>query len=333
MSFNKFLTAMKPTSSFFRRSLIAIAATAFLAGAAHAASTTIDLGAADGYSAFIFGNVGNAGATGFHDVEGRLAAGGNVYLNSFSVNETDTGANTPSIVAGGNLNIGYGSIGNSNGTAVYGASNASATLNVQQWFPTGTFSKGSGSTPDFGAARQQLTSLSSTVSELKSNGAVVAQNSGYTLVGSQSADIDVFNINTSNLANLTLDLASVKSTATIIINDSASSINLSGDFSSLSGFAASTLFNFSSATSTSVTGAWVWGSILAPEATFSGTGHLQGTLVANAVTATSDGSTVEIGALGFKPVAVTTAVPEPESYAMLLAGIALLGVVVRRKAV
>jgi len=321
-----------PTSTSFRRTVIALAATATLAcGAAHAASTSIDLGAADGYSAFIFGNVGSASATGFHDVEGRLAAGGNVYLNGFSVNDTGSNPSAASIVAGGSLNIGFGTIGSSNGTAVYGVSNPSATLNVQQWFPTGTFSKGNSSTANFSAAQQQLTTLSSTVSALKSNGSVIQQNSGYTLVGSQSADVDVFNINTSNLDNLTLDLASLKSTATIIINDSASTINLSGDFSSLAGFASSTLFNFTNATSTSVTGAYVWGSILAPDATFSGTGHLQGTLVANAVTATKDGSTVEIGALGFKPVTVTTAVPEPESYALLLAGIALMGFVIRRK--
>lgn len=322
-----------PTLSLFRRTLIALAATAtFAGGAAHAASTTIDLGAADGYSALIFGNVGSASATGFHDVEGRLAAGGNVYLNSFSVNDTGTNASAPSIVAGGSLNIGYGSIGASNGTAVYGVSNAAAIVSTQQWFQAGTFSLGSSATLNFSAAQKQLTTLSSTVSALASNGSVIAQNSGYTLVGSASADVDVFNIDTSNLANLTLDLSSVKSTATIIINDSASAITMSGDFTTLSGFASSTLFNFSDATSVSVTGAYVWGSILATDATFSGTGHLQGTLVANAVTATTDGSTVEIGALGFKPVTVTTAVPEPESYAMLLAGFALMGFVLRRKA-
>lgn len=317
-------------------SLFPLIGTALLAvaGAAHA-DTTIDLGAADGYSAFIFGNVGSSGSaitSGFHDVEGRLAAGGNVNLTGFSVGEKNAAGSTgASIVAGGSLNIGTGAIdnGGASGTATYGVSNNTATVSTQQWFADGTFNKGNSNTINFAAAQQQLTSLSNTVAQMATTGTVTFQNSGYTLVGDKNADVDVFTINSSSLANLTLDLASLKSTATIIINDASGTINMTGDYSSFAGFSSRTLFNFADATSTSVS-TYVYGSILTPLATFSGTGHLEGTLVADAVVATNKGSTVEIGANSFQGVTVS-AVPEPGNIALMLAGMGLVGFMLRRK--
>ncbi|WP_317204322.1 choice-of-anchor A family protein [Janthinobacterium sp.] len=310
---------MTPTS-FSTRLLPAIFAL-LGAGAAGAAPTVIDLGPANAYSAFIFGNVGNAAHSGFRDIEGRLAAGGNVFLNGFSVGEKSA-PGAPVLVAGGNLTIGTGNI--AHGSAAYGQN-----LQTNQWFAPGTFAQGQ--PINFAAAQNQLSALSGSVAKLKANGSVVSVNSGYTLIGDKNADVNVFNIDSSSLKNLTLDLSSLKSTAHIIINDRASSIDLSGGFTGFSGFADRTLFNFADATSASLS-TYAWGSILAPKATFSGTGHLEGSLIANAVAATAQNfSTVEIGVGGFRPVSVS-AVPEPESYAMLLAGLGLMGFMLHRKA-
>src|SRR5450830_1924666 len=207
--------------SFAARLLPAISASLLalsFATSAQAAVTTIDLGAANGYSAFIFGNVGSSTATGFHDVEGRLAVGGDAWLSGFSVGQkSKAGGSAPSIVTGGSLNIETGAIYNGSGLgkAVYGVSDANA------------------STLDFSAAKQQLTTLSNEVSKLKQTGTVVFENSGYTLRGDINADVNIFNIDSGSLQNLTLDLSSIKSTAHIIINDSATTINLSGGYSSL----------------------------------------------------------------------------------------------------
>ncbi len=308
--------------------VLALSCSAF----AQAASTNINLGAANGYSAFIFGNVGGSGITGFHDVEGRLAVGGDAYLSSFSVGQKSTaGAGAPSIVTGGNLNIGTGAIynGGALGKAVYGVSQQNAKVSTQQWFEKGTFSKGNASTLNFAAAKQQLTTLSKDVAKLKPTGTVIMENDGYTLRGDIHADVNIFNIDSDALKNLTLDLSTIKSTAHIIINDGASKINLSGGYASFSNFADRTLFNFANATSTSLT-TYSWGSILAPNSDFFGTGHLEGTLVANSVSAKSAwGSQVEIGAKGFNAVTVS-AVPEPGTYAMLLAGLGLLACMRRR---
>ena len=176
-----------PALPLFGAALLALS----LSAPVQAQTTVIDLGAASGYSALIFGNVGSSTATGFHDVEGRLAAGGNVYLSGFSVGQKSTaGASAPSIVAGGNLAIGTGAIynGGALGKAVYGVSNPGATVSTNQWFEAGTFSKGSASTLDFAAAKQQLTTLSNEVAKLAPTGTVIMQNSGYTLVGDINAD-------------------------------------------------------------------------------------------------------------------------------------------------
>ncbi len=67
----------------------------------------------------------------------------------------------------------------------------------------------------------------------------------------------------------------------------------------------------------------MYGTILANFADITGGGHLDGSLIANSIS-----SRVEIG---YQPP-VVTAVPEPETYAMMLAGISLLALMKRRKA-
>jgi choice-of-anchor A domain-containing protein len=310
---------------FATRTLPLISAALFaFSFSASAQATVIDLGVANGYSAFIFGNIGSSSASGFTSVGGSLAAGGNIYLDSYSVGtnkKPGSAANT--LVAGGNLNIGNGTI---NGTGVYGVSNANGSVTAPSWYPTGTFSKGNASTLDFAAAQQQLTTLSGDVAKLQSNGTVISQYGGFKLVGDVNADVNVFTIAANDLHNLTLDVSSLKSTASIIINGTATNITMSGGFDNFGNFADRTLFNFANATTTSLSNAGVNGSILAPNSAFSGSGSLNGTLIANSVSSINYGH-VSMNGSGFTTV---SAVPEPGTYAMLLAGLGLLAFVRRR---
>ncbi|KAB8064584.1 MULTISPECIES: choice-of-anchor A family protein [Janthinobacterium] len=312
---------------FSTRTLPLISAALFaFSFSASAQATVIDLGVANGYSAFIFGNIGSSGSSGFTSVGGSLAAGGNIYLDSYSVGtnkKAGSAANT--LVAGNSLNIGNGTI---SGTGVYGVSNANGTVTAPSWYPTGTFSKGNASTLDFAGAKQQLTTLSGDVAKLQSNGTVVSQYGNMTLVGNVNADVNIFNIDASNLHNLTLDLSSLKSTASIIINGTATNITMSGGFDNFGSFADRTLFNFSNATTTNLNNVGINGSILAPNAAFSGSGSMNGTLVANSVSSINYGH-VSMNGSGFNTVNVS-AVPEPGTYAMLLAGLGLLAFMRRR---
>ena len=210
---------------FATRTLPLISAALFaFSFSASAQATVVDLGVANGYSAFIFGNIGSSGASGFTSVGGSIAAGGNIYLDNYNVGTNKKPGNAVnSVVAGGNLNTGWGTLG---GSAVYGVSNPNATLTAPQWFPTNNISKGNASTLDFAGAKQQLTTLSGDVAKLQSNGTVISQYGNMTLVGNVNADVNIFNIDASNLHNLTLDLSSLKSTASIIINGTATNLSL-----------------------------------------------------------------------------------------------------------
>ena len=312
---------------FASRTLPLISAALFaFSFSASAQATVIDLGVANGYSAFIFGNIGSSNASGFTSVGGSLAAGGNIYLDHYSVGtnkKPGSAANT--LVAGDSLNIGEGGI---KGTAVYGVSNANGSVTARSDYPAGTFSKGNASTLDFAAAQQQLTTLSGDVAKLQSNGTVISQYGGFKLVGDVNADVNVFTINADNLHNLILDVSSLKSTASIIINGTAAEIIMSGGFDNFASFANRTLFNFANATSTSLQNVGINGSILAPNSAFSGSGDMNGTLIANSVNALNYGHVAMNGA-GFNTVNVS-AVPEPGTYAMLLAGLGLLAFMRRR---
>ena len=312
---------------FSSRTLPLISAALFaFSFSASAQATVIDLGVANGYSAFIFGNIGSSNASGFTSVSGSLAAGGSIYLDGYSVGtnkKPGSAANT--LVAGSNLNIGGGSI---KGTGVYGVSNATGSVTAPSWYPTGTFSKGNASTLDFAAAQQQLTTLSGDVAKLQSNGTVISQSNGFKLVGNINADVNVFTINADNLHNLILDVSSLKSTASIIINGTSTNITMSGGFDNFDNFANRTLLNFANATTTSLNNVNINGSILAPNSAFSGSGDMNGTLIANSVSSINYGHVAMHGA-GFNTVSVS-AVPEPGTWAMLLAGLGLLAFVRRR---
>ena len=288
-----------------------------------AQATVIDLGVANGYSAFIFGNIGSSGASGFTSVGGSLAAGGSIYLDHYSVGTNKKPGSA--LVAGDSLNIGEGGI---KGTAVYGVSNANGSVTARSDYPAGTFSKGNASTLDFAAAQQQLTTLSGDVAKLQSNGTVISQYGGFKLVGDVNADVNVFTINADNLHNLILDVSSLKSTASIIINGTATNITMSGGFDNFASFANRTLLNFANATTTSLQNVGINGSILAPNAAFSGSGSMNGTLVANSVSSINYGH-VSMNGSGFNTVNVS-AVPEPGTWAMLLAGLGLLAFMRRR---
>jgi len=302
--------------------------------AVQAAVPSFDLGLANGYSAYFYGNASN-----FTDIEGRLAVGGNVITSGASIGyRTPYGVTAPSLVVGGNVKLSGGdiyaaplanvntnaSIGpiteytkNYNGYGVYGGVNTSSSYLTLNKANVSTYT-------DFGAAKTQLTGLSSTLNSQAANGKVNFANGGIELVGNNSAGLQVFNVNTRNLTNLSL--SNVKEGATVVINVSGSGdvVFGGGQDGLLEHLRANVLFNLNDANVVKVN-TFVWGSLLANNAVLSGAGHLEGSVVAKSLV-----SAVEIGYEPFKGY-VAAPVPEPETYAMLLGGLALVGVVARRR--
>ncbi|MBT9458872.1 MAG: choice-of-anchor A family protein [Burkholderiaceae bacterium] len=334
-----------------KKSLNRFAALSLLAaacGAAHALPL-IDLGPAAGYSGFFFGNVNAAS-----DVEGRLAVGGNLtsgfdvgYRNAF-------GSTAPSLVVKGSVSLTgqWGAAGsiyngpnyNTNTNASIGPSTApwvpsnlnmgqivyGTTLTAASW-QYGTATQNA-SYLDFAGAKTQLSGLSSALAGQAQIGSWSASAGGVTLTGDGSSDVQIFNLGNTALSNITLN--NVKAGAHVVINSSLTNVvfsgNLGGDQANSSDGLAShrdrVIYNLSNATSVNV-GTFLNGSVLAVNANVIGSGHLEGTLIANSLSAGPNGKLE----LGYEPFVPTTPVPEPETYALMMAGLLTVAMVSRRR--
>ncbi|MBY0557539.1 MAG: choice-of-anchor A family protein [Burkholderiaceae bacterium] len=322
------------TSNLMKRVLPLVLSIAAM-GTAQAAVPSFDLGAASAYSAYIYGNV-----SGITDIEGRLAVGGNVSINGTSIGyRAPYGTTGPGLVVGGDVKFTGGnlygapnknvdtnaSIGpiteyttNLYGKGVYGGNNTSSSYHN---LTKADISK----VTDFSATKASLTALSNTLSKQASNGTSVNfANGGIELVGNGQSGVQIFNLTTHNLTNLSL--SNVGADAAVVINVTGTGdVKFSGgQDGQLKALRGNVLFNLNGATGVNIA-TLTWGSILANDANLFGTGHLEGTIVANSIS-----SAVEVGWEPYKGY-VAAPVPEPETYAMLLGGLGLVGVLARRR--
>lgn len=261
-----------------------------------------------GYNAYVLGNIGSSSSAYTSDSQGAIAAGGNVYLNSFSVDTSGTNAGT-AIVTGGNLTLSNGLINGSadvGGSATLSAAFVSGSVQAQ-----GTVSTSNMSTPttvtgsaaatpiNFTAlatdTKNEAISLASLAQQAQTAGTAgtVSGTSNLTLTGTSSG-VNYFNLTAAQLSalssgSLTIDNTVAGATDIISVTGSSVTVGAPGNF----GFtyqgtasASSTLFDFSQATSLTIANAFD-ASILAPTATVSFTnGNLTGVLVAGNLTST-----------------------------------------------
>jgi len=311
---------------------------ASLACSSALALPVLNLGAAQGYSGFFFGDVKAQ-----NDVEGRLAVGGNFTGNGSIGYRAPYGSTGPSLVVGGNAHFNTNggifngpktptdtnsSIGpitgyeKAAGYGVYGGKLSGVTGGMDLRQQSGVV--------DFAKAKTQLGGLSSELAAQKGNGKVEAPWSDTTLTGSgKSGAVEYFDLvakpNWENKLTIgTLNLANVAADSWVVINvRNAGAISLTGNFMGLfDDLRGRVLFNFAEASQVTVS-TFVEGSILAPKADFRGTGHVEGTVIGQSVSQAFE--------LGYEPFVPTTPVPEPQTYAMLLAGLSVLGFLGRRR--
>jgi choice-of-anchor A domain-containing protein len=268
------------------------------------------LGEASDYNAFIFGDFTSSGS----DTEGRLAVGGNANLSGYSVGTSlpTTGGN--SLVVGNNLTFTNGQV--NKGNAVYGASANTSNLGI----PDGTLMQGS--PIDFAAAQSQLTQLSGSLAGMVANGSFNDHYGTLQFVGTDTT-----------LNTFTVTAPSVNSANGIQINAPANStvvINIGGDNIFFDYFGISiantdkqhVLYNFYEATTLTIAGITVQGSVLAPLANVSFTnGNLEGTLIANSVSGNGEYHNHKFQG--------TLPIPEPSGIA--LAALSLASLAFRRR--
>ncbi|MEH1939992.1 MAG: choice-of-anchor A family protein [Nostoc sp.] len=281
-----------------------------------AKANAVELGAASDYNVFVLGDISQK----YTDIEGKLAAGGNVnFVGGLGSRLSGNSGNV--VVAGQNLTLSNGQV--YHGNAVYGGS-ANVSSNVG--FPQGTLSK---SNPiDFNAAGEELRSLSQYLATLTPTGKTTVQSwGGINLSGSGTA-FNVFNLAGSSVSKTNYFEISGDPNSTIVVNISGKDVSLQNfGFNILGTDKQKVLYNFYEATNITASGISILGSILAPLANFNfNNGQVNGNVVVASLTGNGESHNYLFnGDLPNVPTNQHTPTPVPEP--ANLSGLGLIAVV------
>jgi choice-of-anchor A domain-containing protein len=285
-------------------SKVLVLAAAFFANQSFA--DTIDLGAASNYNVFVFGNYQS---TGWNSISGAVAVGGNANVSSSAI--SNSANNNYGLVVGGNLTKSYGNV---TGTTWVGG-----TVTKPQWDYYNSYSTASTAPIDFAAAKTQLTSLSDSLASTAATGAVSYNYGTNGYLAGAGSNVEYFSLSGNDLSSITSwHFSNIASGATLIINVSGDSINLTGGWSDFSAY--NVLFNFYDATTVNLNNINFAASILAVDATvFGSSGDVTGTIVANGWN-----NSLTLGNDQFASVVVTAPVPEPHAYMLMVIGLFMM---------
>jgi choice-of-anchor A domain-containing protein len=191
----------------------------------------------------------------------------------------------------------------------------------------------------FATTASNVSATSSAVGALAATGKTTA-NPWYTPEVTLSSgaggakSVEVFNMKASDFGAITNLKSTLDSsvTKTVIFNLTGNANWSNMGMSALNGY--NVLFNFVDATSVNFSSIDVLGSVLAPNAVIGGNnGNILGTVVAGdwnaSLTLGNSKAFAATDVTGF--AAAVSPVPEPGTYAMLLAGLGLVGFAVRRR--
>jgi choice-of-anchor A domain-containing protein len=302
----------------FKTTVSAVAFAIASMSGAQAAVLNLD-GYIGGANIFSFTNFSAPSA----DVEGAIMAGGNVSVSSYTTNLKDKDAyGHYALIAGGNVTYNGGNVYNGD---LYVAGNATLSAGVQS--PGYVVEHGTAPV-DMSKLATGLTKTSTELAAIATTSAAEQKWGGIYITGSNKA-VEVIDVDASWLTGSTYyNISGMASGATLIVNVTGSTALLQGGYQAFDNY--NTLFNFVDATALNIsTGANV--SILAPNAAVNGgQGVIDGTVVVKSwnsmtqINATNAFVTTEVPGL-------TTAVPEADTYAMLLGGLGLMGFIARRR--
>lgn len=222
------------------------------------------LGTAGRYGNFVSDDFTSLSST----VEGRIAVGGNLSLQNFSVGDKlDPNKLHDVVTVGGNVTFPSGRIyyGNLNaGGSVTGVGDA-----VRFGMAPGAVIRGNSALDiNFAGEREYLQELSTKLAALPANGTVKMQWGGMELKGDCTSSSQVFNVNGADLGVAhTFAVSCIPAGATLVFNVTGTSVTIkSMGMQSLTTLRDKVLFNFPQATSLKMTSVGIEGSILAPYA-------------------------------------------------------------------
>ena len=270
----------------------------------------------------------------FSEVQGVLAVGGNATLFNYGVDLLSTpygGAGGYGLVVGGNLAFSSGAVGTllTNPAQTYhGGAVSGALVN----YTGGTVTAPTLSPVNFTSLFSQAASTSTLLAGYTVNGATTLSAGinpqGVTFTGDGSSSLQVFSISGTDLQSRNqIVVNSVPTTSTILVNVTGGFAQLASldGASPFAPFGDKVLFNFKDATQVNLANTGLDASILAPNAVItSSSGYIEGIVIAKDWN--GDFAVKNVGTLPN-----VMAVPEPETYAMMLAGLGLMGFVARRR--
>ncbi|MGK5025585.1 choice-of-anchor A family protein [Janthinobacterium sp. RB2R34] len=263
-----------------------------------------------------------------NSVAGGIVANGNVSGSGYSVG---TGAyGNYSVIASGNFSYSNGQLA---GGYYAGSTNIAANTNLSHTPASAAPAM------SFATTSNNVAKTSSAIAALSSTGRAQVLNTyspnqvTLTSGAGGAKSVEVFNMTSSAFASInnlqsTLDSSVTK---TLIFNLTGNANWNNMGMSALNGY--NVLFNFVDATSVNFSGIDVLGSVLAPKAVIGGgNGIIEGTVVAggwNSNLTLNNKAFAATDVTGF--AAAVSPVPEPGTWAMLLAGLGLLGFAARRR--
>jgi choice-of-anchor A domain-containing protein len=246
------------------------------------------LGAAERYGVFAIEDHTSLSST----IEGRMAVGGNLSLQNFSVGDKlDPSKLHDVVTVGGNVTFPSGKIYYGNllaGGSVTGVGSA-----VRNGMAPGAVIRGN--TPvniRFQAEREYLQELSAGVGNLPVTGTVKLQWGTLELKGDCQKLVQVFTVQSADLAATnTLTTNCIPANATVVVNVLGQSATIQNmGMQALSAIREKVLFNFPSSTSLKLTSVAVEGSILAPYAKVDQpAGRVEGQVIVNSWYSTNYG--------------------------------------------
>lgn len=219
-------------------------------------NANIDLGPAKPYNVFVLENIIQPSA----DTEGKLAVGGNANLSNYSVGDKLPNSNGAEdvLVVGGNLYYTSGRVYNGN-VAYGGLTNLPiSAVSIDE----GTL-RHDASVIDFAAAKTHLENLSTQLSGYAVNGTTTFQWGTVNLTHNDPY-LNVFTVNGSDLNAAHTFEINVPNGSAVVVNILGTTINWHGGLFVNGTAMNNVLYNFPQATSLTISGIDVKGSVLAP---------------------------------------------------------------------
>lgn len=218
-------------------------------------TSAFDLGTAKDFNVFVLQDIYQPSS----DTQGKMAAGRDIYLSYYSVGDQlpSSGGTEDVLIAGRDLT--YISGGIFGGNVVYGNSTNLPIPAVS--ILDGTLRQ---DTPiNFAAEQTYLQNLANTLALYAVNGTVGSQWGGLTLTGNDPY-LNVFSVSGADLSTANNVTISVPNGSTVLVNIDGTDVSWMGGLSVSGTSINNVLYNFFEATTLSIMGIDIRGSILAP---------------------------------------------------------------------